>query len=738
MILARWLSLALLLAFVAECGAEVGQKIDDFELRDFRGKTWSLRESGDRTIVLAFLGTECPLVQFYAKRLEELQAEYAERGVVVVGIDSNLQDSLAELASFARRHDLTYPLLKDPGNRVADQLGAERTPEVFLLDRQRHVRYRGRIDDQYTYGIARTKPTQRYLRDAIEALLGNRPVALAETETVGCHIGRVLTPQTDSDVTYSNQIARIFQQRCVECHRPGEIAPFPLTTYEETLGWAEMIDEVTSERRMPPWHAEPGHQQYANDAHLSDEELRTIRKWVAAGAPEGDPKELPQPVQFTEGWRIGEPDRIVWMSEKSFSVPAEGEVKYQYFTVDPKFETDMWVQAAECRPGNRAVVHHIIVGIKSPNEDQDGVHGVRSEWLAATAPGAQPMILPSGQAKLIPARSKLVFQMHYTPNGTKQTDRSSIGLRFIEASAVKHRVATHKAINTRFRIPPHAANHKETTRPYTFGSAGYLVSMFPHMHLRGKSFTYVAHFPDGRPDQTLLHVPRYDFNWQNGYLLKEPMLMPKGTQIVCDAVFDNSEDNLANPDPKQTVSWGDQTDEEMMIGYFDIYDAEDASRTQEFIGRLDQLQRKSLADAARGSLHAERQFTRFAQQLRLAMPQVDRVDWTVHEQRKLKVLLVAQDASTRRTLLGQLVTSDAEMALPTVASQTEPVVHANLASVPGKDFAHMRRLMASSAHFPIELDGKRGVISFWSTERNAFPDSAVKLLQELAPIMATP
>jgi peroxiredoxin/mono/diheme cytochrome c family protein len=568
-------AVALLLSGVASAASPtvvpptLGRQIDSFTLQDFRGKTWSLAEvQGKQATVVAFIGVECPIVGQYALRLKELAEKYAAAGIAFVAIDSNQQDSLAELAHFARMHSLEFPVLKDPGNKVADLFGARRTPEAFLLDRDGKVAFHGRIDDQFTYGIQRPKLERAYLTDAIDQLLAGQPIALPLAEPVGCHIGRVLSPQADSDVTYSKQIARIFQDRCVSCHRPGEIGPFSLTSYDEAVGWAEMIREVVEEQRMPPWHANPKYGHFINDARLSDEDKQLIYRWVEAGAPEGDKADLPPPRQFTAGWQISEPDQVVYMSEKPFDVPATGEVRYQYFFADTGFTEDKWIKAAECRPGNRAVVHHIIVAVIPPGQIKPGqrVGDLSSDWLAATAPGGRPMVLREGMAKLVPAGSRLVFQMHYTPNGTAQQDRSCIGLVFADPQTVHKQVGTDKAATRKLDIPPGNDNYKvEATR--TLGSDTLLLALFPHMHVRGKAFRYTAIYPDGKKE-ILLDVPHYDFNWQNGYEFVEAKRMPKGAKIFCEAWYDNSAGNLANPDPTKTVHWGDQTWEEMMIGYF--------------------------------------------------------------------------------------------------------------------------------------------------------------------------
>jgi peroxiredoxin len=383
----------------------VGRTIADFQLADFRGKSWSLAEFKEKKIVVVtFLGTECPLMAHYGPRLAEMAAKYEKDGVAFLGINANQQDSLAEMAHFARTIKIEFPLLKDPGNKVADQFGAQRTPEVFVLDAKGVVRYHGRIDDQFTYGIQRKQADKTYLAAAIDSLLAGNEVAENAVEPIGCHIGRVLTAKQESDVTYSKQIARIFQNRCVECHRPGEIGPFSLTNYEEVVGWAEMIREVVREQRMPPWHASSEHGEFSNDARLSDEDKALIDRWVEAGAPEGNSADLPPPRKFVEGWRIGQPDQIVYMRDEPYSVPAKGEVRYQYFLVDPGFTEDKWVKAAECRPGNRAVVHHIIVAIRAPGQGPRSreIEGLHSEFLTATAPGARPMVMRPGMASSFP------------------------------------------------------------------------------------------------------------------------------------------------------------------------------------------------------------------------------------------------------------------------------------------------------------------------------------------------
>ncbi|MEX0679471.1 MAG: redoxin domain-containing protein [Pirellulales bacterium] len=568
-------SVAILLGSAVSLAEEsrINRRIENFSLRDYRGKVRSLEEFSDaKLVVVAFVGTECPLAKLYAPRLEQLHKRFAPRGVAFVGVDSNRQDSITELAAFARIHGIEFPLVKDAGNAVADALGALRTPEMFILDGDRKVRYWGRVDDQYglgtSSGYARPEVKRHDLAAALEELLAGGEVSVPVTEARGCIIGRVPKIDARGEVTYANEIARILDNRCVSCHRPGEIAPFPLTAYDEVVGWAEMMREVIGDGRMPPWFANPEHGKFANDARLSDGEKKLFNTWVDNGCPEGDPALLPEPRKWVVGWQIPQPDQVIYMREEPYTVQAEGVVEYQYFTADPGWTEDKWIQAAEARPDNRAVVHHIIAFVRPPSKSDEGESRGRASGglLAGYAPGGGVRMYPAGVAALVPAGSKLVFQMHYTPNGSVQKDRSCVGVVFADPKTVRKRIRGGTPSNHTFAIPPGDPHYKVTSEHH-FTEDTELVWFAPHMHLRGSAFRYEAAYPDGRRE-ILLDVPKYDFNWQIRYLLAEPKPMPKGTTMHCTAYFDNSADNLANPDPTETVRWGDQTWEEMMIGWF--------------------------------------------------------------------------------------------------------------------------------------------------------------------------
>ncbi len=553
------------------------RKAADFRLQDPRSQeivTLSALCEKNKAVVLVFLGVECPLSNQFVPILADLYKEYSRKGIAFLGINANAQDGRERVAVHARQHTIPFPVVKDTGNTVADQLGARRTPEAFIVDSSNTIQYHGRIDDQFGIGFARPgKPTRRDLAAALDEILAGKAVSVERTEVSGCRIGRVAQPKADGRITYAKHVSRILQKNCQECHRPGRIGPMALLTFDDATAWSDTIREVVSEGRMPPWHADPRYGKFSNDRRLSEEDKETLLAWLDNGTPRGDDKDLPPPRRFPEGWSIGKPDLVVKMPRK-FEVPAKAPkdgVPYQFFTVDPGFTEDHWVQRAEARPGAAAVVHHIVVFIQRKGEffNPDAPGAV----LCGTAPGDMPLNLPDGFAKKVPAGAKLVFQMHYTPNGKPQRDQSSVGLVFTKKPPRYH-VYTIPIYSARFitrvdRIPAGASNYKIESE-YVFEQDAHLLHFMPHMHLRGKDFLYEAIYPGGKKE-ILLSVPRYDFGWQSVYRLAQPVACPKGTKLHCVAHFDNSNKNPNNPDPTKTVYWGDQTWEEMMIGWIDFY-----------------------------------------------------------------------------------------------------------------------------------------------------------------------
>jgi len=497
-------------------------------------------------LVVAFSGPDCPVSKLYKPRLDRLTKDYAPKGVRILTVSS-----------------------EDKG--FTTLFGPERSTEAFVLDAKGTLRYRGAVDDQYGIGYAKDAPTKTYLVDAIEALLAGKRPPVPATEAPGCAVERAApsaAPALPSKLSFHKDVEPIFQKRCVDCHRPGEVGPFSLLQYDKAKSSAKQIKEVVMKRRMPPWHADPKFGEWENDRHLSTQEIDTIAGWVDAGAPEGDPKEAPEPRKFPDGWHIGTPDAIYRLPKKH-QVPAEGTIPYLSAMVATKLKEDGWVQAVEVRPTGGSVVHHVLVFVIYPLhrlKEMPRLDGL-NRYVGAYLPGEGPMVYPEGMAKLVPAGSSLLFQVHYTATGKAAEDQSEIGIIWAKRPP-KHEVITESVANLKVCIPPGAADFPQEAT-YTFGQDGRLLSLLPHLHLRGKSFKYVLVLTDGT-EEVLLDVPHYDFNWQTAYRFKDPKAVKKGTVLRAFVRFDNSKDNPFNPDPNKEVRWGPQTWDEMLVGYFDF------------------------------------------------------------------------------------------------------------------------------------------------------------------------
>ncbi len=366
--------------------------------------------------------------------------------------------------------------------------------------------------------------------------------------------------------TFGKDIASILFNHCTNCHRPGEIAPMSFQNFKEVRPWAKAIREKVVNRTMPPWHADPHIGQWENDKRLAQKDIDTIVAWVDGGAREGDPKDVPALPKFASGWQIGTPD-ITFQMPEEFTVPAQGTVPYIYFQVPSNFKEDKYVTAMEARAGDLSVVHHIVVYVREPNPTKpQRPNDLGDGLLGALSPGMTPFIAQPGTAKLIKAGSTIVFQMHYTPSGKVTKDRSLLGLKLASAPVAKI-ITTTAAWDPRFEIPAHAENH-EVRASWVADEDIDIISLMPHMHLRGKDYLYQATYPDGRRE-VLLSVPKYDFGWQTYYYPRKPIRIPKGTRIETIAHYDNSTKNPVNPDPSKAVRFGEQTWEEMMNGFFD-------------------------------------------------------------------------------------------------------------------------------------------------------------------------
>jgi hypothetical protein len=386
--------------------------------------------------------------------------------------------------------------------------------------------------------------------------------------------------------TFYKDVLPILQEHCQSCHRPGEPAPMPLVTYDQTKPWAQEISSEVKMKMMPPWFADPRFGHFAEDPSLAAEQIAAISAWADSGAPVGNIKDAPPPRQWTTGWNIPDPDVVVTMP-KPVAIPAEGQIEYTYEIVPTHFTEDKWVQMVEVRPSSAEHIHHAVVYIRAPDsrwlqhapvgepftastladpEERLQAHETTSDLLLVYAPGSSPDKWPDGMAKFVPAGSDLVFQMHYTTNGKAASDETSVGIVFAK-SPPKQRVVTLQLNNHALLIPPGAANFRVEVEG-TLPNDATLLSLFPHMHLRGKRFEYDIVHDDGSVE-ILLRV-NYHFHWQLSYKLAEPRLLKAGTRLRAVAWYDNSKNNPHNPDPTQLVKWGDQTSDEMMVGFFDV------------------------------------------------------------------------------------------------------------------------------------------------------------------------
>lgn len=402
--------------------------------------------------------------------------------------------------------------------------------------------------------------------------------------------GAALFAGTPSTSTFYRDVLPILQERCQGCHRPGEVGPMAFGAYDQTRPWAKAIKQAVLLGKMPPWYADAPPGKFHNDPRLSQQEITKLVAWADTGAPAGNPKDAPRPLAFLEGWTIDKPDAI--FEATAYQIPATGTLEYTYFIVPTGFKEDRWIAQAEVRPGNRAVVHHANVYIREPGSnwlreypmgklfvpeergERVGTGGsssagasVREQVIAGFSPGRPAKQVPDGYAMLIPAGSDLVFQLHYTTNGKPTTDVTRIGFVFAKQTPTK-RVIRVQASNAGFVIPPGADDYP-VTGSAALGVDAELLNVYPHMHLRGKSMVLSAVYPTGEREE-FLRVPHYDFNWQLVYALSQPRILPKGTLLKADATFDNSPNNRTNPNPKAAVRWGDQSWDEMMVGFFDL------------------------------------------------------------------------------------------------------------------------------------------------------------------------
>ena len=552
----------------------IGRQIPDMSFADISNRQHRLSDFADKkAVVIAMTGTGCPLCLKYAPTLGAIERKYRVNDVAFVFINPNESERGERLTRAISQHGFQGPYVSDGKKSLTRILGTKSTTEVFVIDQTRTLVYRGAVDDQYGFAYSLKEPRNRYLTAALDAVLQERTPEWQATTSPGCELFYDTTNErkVPLTITYHNRISRILQNNCIDCHREGGISPMPLETYEEVKDHVGMIRNVVTRGIMPPWFAASparnvdGHGEalhWANDRTLSSTEKKDLFAWIEAGLPEGNRADAPLPKTFPNGWLIGKPD-AVFEFPQPVPVKATGVMPYKTVTVETDLSEEKWVQAIEIRPERPDVVHHVIVSI------QDNGREIRERdgYWAVYVPGNSTLEYPDGFARRLPKGAKLRFQMHYTPNGTATTDRTRIGLVF-STEPPQHEVKVAGIANSRIRIPPHADDHREDANlrlPYN----AQILSFMPHMHLRGKAARFEAMTTKGTT--TLLNVPRYDFNWQLRYRLAVPLLLHQGDTIRFTCWFDNSSKNPANPDPNRTVTWGQQTEDEMHIGYVEYF-----------------------------------------------------------------------------------------------------------------------------------------------------------------------
>ncbi len=570
-----------------------------FALIDLRGETHALDQNDRRRVrAFVFLSTECPISNGSLRTLNDIRARFRTADVDLFGAVVDPSVTRVQAAKHFEEFKTGFPVLFDPSGLLQDAFEPTHVPEAFVLDRDGKLVYRGAIDNAWeAIGRRRPKAEQEFLADAIAAAILGKDVPVAATKPVGCFIEELPEADSRADVTYTRDIAPIVQTRCLNCHRDGQVAPFPLANYEQTAKRARQIVRVTQDRIMPPWIPSPGHEKFVAERWLTDRELALFRIWAETGRARGDEADLPPPPKFAEGWRLGEPDLIVKMPEP-FTVPADGPDLLQNFVIPLDLAEDKLVAAMEFHPGNTRVDHHAVLFLDrsgaarkldqatpEPGYANFGGPGfLPSGALGGWSVGNTPRPLPNGMGRYVHKGADLVVQMHYHPSGKPETDQSEIGLYFVKKPVAESLKEPAKLVgsiwmaNYEMEIPAGEKSYRRSTS-YTLPKDVILVGVVPHMHLLGKSMRVTALLPDNTV-KTLIDITNWNYNWQDEYYYERPFKLPAGTRLEVEAVFDNSAENPSNPSsPPKRVTWGDGTTDEMLFCFFLI----SAEKTEDLI-----------------------------------------------------------------------------------------------------------------------------------------------------------
>ena len=560
---------AAVILMVTSTPSEAARTVPDFNLVDQDDHNHELYRAPGKAVVLFFTGNGCPVARKSAPKLKALQKEFESKGVTFWAVDSYAGDTTGEIRKERREIGLWETVfLVDRKQAVAMALEVERTAEVVAINTADwKIFYRGAIDDQLAEGAEKKEAGENYLQEALVSFLTGKEITTPSTRPRGCRYTFATEGNTAAVPDYATQIVPLLKQNCLDCHRKDGIGPWSMSNHRLVANYAEMIEEVLLTRRMPPWDPHPDYGVFLTPHQLGREETQTLLRWVKAGAPRGPgPDPLEEPLPLLPEWRLGKPDRILKLSEPQ-KVPATGVVDYRYVEVDSPFTNEVWLSALDIKPGNHKVVHHVILYAKWPDAPSGGnEHGT---FIVGWAPGASVLTYPKGVAKKLPAHSKLTLELHYTTCGSEQTDESEVAL-YLADGPQQRSAETRSAMQWNLNIPPGEgeAAHLAT---YSFQKPATIYGLFPHMHFRGKWMRYELLLPDGKRE-TMLDVPRYDFQWQMSYYLKEPRHVPAGTWLLVTGAFDNSAANPANPDSHKQIFFGQQSWDEMFIGFFEAAD----------------------------------------------------------------------------------------------------------------------------------------------------------------------
>jgi peroxiredoxin len=567
--LVRRAAATLALMTVIGAGAIPGRadEVPNFALLDVKGRYFELHRTPSRAVLLFFTGNGCPVARQCVHKLKELRESRAEKDLSIWMVDSVSGDDRESILKEAYELGAirSLPFLKDDTQGVARAFGVSRTGTAVLIStKEMRVIYKGAVDDQLSEGASKPEAAKHYLDAAIRECLAGKPVPDSETASKGCLItfeGKL----KGGDVSYSRDVAPLLEKHCFGCHSPGNIGPFAMSNYQKVKSKSAMIQEVVLSRRMPPWSADTAFGHFHGERTMTLDETRTLLAWIGQGSPRGDGEdplaELNPPAR--PKWPLGQPDFVVKIPAQE--VAATGVLEYRHIKIDAPVTDDSWLRAVAIHPGNLKVVHHCIARARHGKTEDDG--SGRGVWLQGWAPGISAEAFPENTGRLLRKGSELDIEMHYTTMGSPQTDETEIGFYTLPAPP-KMRLENHPAANVDFSIPPGDEN-AQTFAACPVKEDSLLFSLAPHMHLRGSWMRYEALYPSGKRE-TLLSVPHYDFNWQTGYILRKPKKMPAGSWILCSGGFDNSASNPSNPDPAKRVAWGDQSFEEMFIGFMEM------------------------------------------------------------------------------------------------------------------------------------------------------------------------